>query len=125
MDRRHPACIMDRRRPRLHALHYTLGMNIDMLHWMNQNHPAGFFCVDLTSSTNLSFEALSMLNVPLLIQANASQLQGLITALIERGFSPGTRCLLPEQNVSATLADLVLKTRPLKLTNLFLVISGE
>ena len=99
-------------------------MNEEILMWMNRTYPEGFFCADLTngSVSQTPFEALSMLGRPLLLRMNFSQLQEFVSKLIEQGVSPNTSCLLPEQNISATLANLLLKSRPLRLNDLFLVV---
>ncbi|MGH9856621.1 MAG: hypothetical protein ACRD4B_02135 [Acidobacteriota bacterium] len=99
-------------------------MNEEMLIWMNRTYPDGFFCADLTNSSGSRppFEALSMLELPLLLHLRFSQLQELISNLMEQGISPNTACFLPQNNISSTLGTLLLKLRPLRLDELFLVI---
>jgi hypothetical protein len=102
-------------------------MNEEMLAWMNRHHPKGFCCADLTTSASGSrtpFEALSMLECPLLIHIRFSQLQEFVSNLMEQGVSSNTACILPGNNISATLGTLLLKLRPLQPDELFLVI-GE
>jgi hypothetical protein len=102
-------------------------MNEEMLIWMNRTFPEGFLCADLTnnSESRTPFEALSMLDLPLLIHIRYSQLQEFVSNLIGQGLSPNTTCFLPEKNISATLGTLLLRLRPLQTDDLFLVIGDR
>lgn len=99
-------------------------MKEEMLNWMNRNYPQGFCCADIRKSFSaIPFSALSTLNTPLLFHLKGSQLQNLITRLIETGISGRTPCHLPENNISGTLGDIALRARSLDLESLFLVIA--
>jgi hypothetical protein len=99
-------------------------MNEEILMWMNRNYSTGFFCADLTDvgAPQISYEALSMLDLPILLHLKFPQLQEFVTKLIEQGISPNTSCLILQKNISSTLANILLKSRPLGLHDLFLVI---
>jgi hypothetical protein len=98
-------------------------MNEEILLWMNKTYPEGFFCADLRAGiSKIPFEALGMLAVPLLLHMNFSQLQDFVSRLIEQGVSPNTSCRILETDISASLSNLLLKSRPLRLTDLFLVV---
>ena len=103
-------------------------MTEEMLNWMNKNYPDGFYCADirnvaLNAGGTPALPALSMLNAPLLFHMQSSQLQDLVGNLIAHGMSPHAVFHLPEQNVSGTLGDVVLRVRSLSLDTLFLVIT--
>jgi siroheme synthase len=99
-------------------------MKEEVLNWMNRNYPHGFYCADIRKSFSaISFLALSTLNTPLLFHLKGSQLQDLITRLIESGISAHTPCHLPENRISGTLGDVALRARTLDLESLFLVIA--
>ena len=98
-------------------------MNQEILMSMNKTYPEGFFCADLrTGISRIPFEALGMLPVPLLLHMNISQLQEFVSKLIEQGVSPNTSCVILEKNISTSLSNLLLKSRPLRLNDLFLVV---
>jgi hypothetical protein len=91
-----------------------------ILTWMLQRYPLGFFFSDLTKG-NLSSEswnAIPMLNTPLLFHVSASQIQ----QLIQYGASPSASCYLIEQEISATLGDVALKSRRSNADDFFLAI---
>jgi hypothetical protein len=99
-------------------------MKQEVLDWMNQKYPEGFYCADIRKNfITISFSTLSSLNTPMLFHLEGSQLQGLIGCLIEFGFSPQTPCHLPESGISGTIGDIALRTRSLNLDNLFLVVA--
>jgi hypothetical protein len=99
-------------------------MNEEMLLWMNKKYPDGFFCADLTnnSGSRPPFEALSLLELPLLLHLRFSQLQEFVSNLMEQGLSSNTACFVPQNHISATLGTLLLRMRPLQVDQLFLVI---
>jgi hypothetical protein len=100
-------------------------MKEEMLAWMNERYPAGFCCLEVDDFIPLeTISALTTTEVPILIHISSGRLQELVTSLIESGTSPAAVCFLPEHEHSVSLGNVVLKSRELKCSNLFLVIQG-
>ena len=99
-------------------------MKVDLLAWMNERYPRGFYCAEIPSNiSSVQLSAIISLNAPVLFHLQKSQLQELIALLFENGASPELVCQIPEENVSGTIGDIALKTRNLRSSDIFLVLS--
>ncbi len=94
-------------------------MNEDTLQWINQIHPRGFYCLDLTRIpvSEVHWESVVNLNAPLLLEVRQTQLQEALTRLIGNGMPASTRCTIrdpaagTESQITGTLGDIALRTR--------------
>jgi hypothetical protein len=98
-------------------------MNRQILDWMNQRYPGGFYCAEVTNPFQLPISAMLNLNMPIVLQIAKNQLQDLVVLLFEQGASPQLNCHIPDLNISATLRDVALRTRPLEEQQFFLVLT--